>query len=50
MARQRGLVTLEKSHMHLALNTTKLNKGGFSRTAEEAMQYLINQPHAEFQQ
>ena len=41
MARQGGGVLLEQCDMHLALNTAKMVKGGFSRTAIEETQYLI---------
>jgi len=50
MASQGGWVQLEQSDMRLALNMTKMVKGGFSRTAVEQMQHLIKKPRAEVQQ
>jgi len=42
MASQGGRVQLEQSDLRLALNIAKMAKGGFSRTAIEEMQFLIN--------
>jgi len=47
MARRGGRVQLEQSHMRLALNMVKMAKGGFSCTAIEETQYLIQKPRAE---
>jgi len=47
MARQGGRVQLELSDMHLALNMTKMAKGGFSCAIIEETQYLIKTPPAE---
>jgi len=42
MARQGGRAQLEQSNTHLALIMAKMAKWGFSRTAMEQMNYLIN--------
>jgi len=50
MARQGGRVQLEQSDMHLALNMSKIAKGGFSHTAIEKTPYLIKDTHGEVQE
>jgi histone H3/H4 len=47
MARQGGRVQLEQSDMCVALNMATMATGGFSRTAIEETQQLINKPQAE---
>jgi len=47
MARQGGLLQLERSNMHLALNMAKRAKGGFSRASVEERQQLIKKPQGE---
>ena len=47
MARQGGWVQLEQSDMRHALNIPKMAKGGFSHSAIEETQFLIEKPHAE---
>ena len=47
MAMQGGLVQLEQSDIHLALNMAKMAKEGFSRTAIVETQYRFNKAHAE---
>jgi len=47
MARQGVRVQLEQSDICLAWNMAKMAKGGFSHTAIEDTQYLINKPRAE---
>ena len=47
MARHAGRFQLEQSDMHLSSNMAKIANGGFSRTALEAVQYLIKKPCAE---
>jgi hypothetical protein len=47
MARQGGRVQLEQSDKGLALNMAEMGKGGFSRSAIEEIQQLINKPRAE---
>jgi hypothetical protein len=42
MARQGGLVQLERSDMRLAFNMAKLAKCGIYRTAIEKTQYIFN--------
>jgi len=44
MARQGGRVQLEQSDMRLALNMSKMAKGGFSHATIEEMQQLIEKP------
>jgi len=50
MAKQGGRVQMEQSDMRLTLNISKMAKGGFWRTAMEAMQFLITTPCAEVQE
>jgi hypothetical protein len=49
MPRQGGRVQLEQSDMRLALNMTKMAKGGISCAEKEETQHLIKKPHAEVQ-
>jgi len=49
MPRQGGCVQLEQSNMGQALDMAKMAKGGFSHTAIEETQYLIQKPRAEVQ-
>jgi len=47
MGRQGGRVQLEQSDMRLALNASKMAKGGSSHTAMEETQILMKKPRAE---
>ena len=49
MARQGGLVQLEQSDMHLALNMAKMGKGGFLGAAIEVTKYLVQKPDNKLQ-
>jgi hypothetical protein len=50
MARQGGQVQVEQSDMCLALNMTKMAKGGFSHAAIEETQLLIKKSHAKVEE
>ena len=47
MGRQGGRVQLEQSDMRLALNVSKMAKGGSSHAAMEETQILMKKPRAE---